>query len=54
MPAVPPAQRDVDASGWRALGRELGGLATRFAGESASFSLAAATSQSCNPHSLLC
>ena len=33
MPAVPPAQRDVDASGWRALGRELGGLATRFAGE---------------------
>jgi sugar phosphate isomerase/epimerase len=33
MPAVPPAQRDMDASGWRALGRELGGLATHIAGE---------------------
>ena len=33
MPAVPPEQRDMDASGWRALGRELGALATRFAGE---------------------
>jgi len=32
MPAVPPEQRDMDASGWRSLGRELGGLATRFAG----------------------
>ena len=28
MPAVPPEQRDMDASGWRALGRELGALAT--------------------------
>lgn len=31
MPAVPPQQRDMDASGWRSLGRELGALATRFA-----------------------
>jgi sugar phosphate isomerase/epimerase len=31
MPAVPLEQRDMDASGWRALGRELGALATRFA-----------------------
>ena len=31
MPAVPPEQRDMDAAGWRALGRELGALATRFA-----------------------
>jgi sugar phosphate isomerase/epimerase len=31
MPAVPPEQRDMDASGWRSLGRELGALATRFA-----------------------
>jgi sugar phosphate isomerase/epimerase len=31
MPAVPPEQRDMDASGWRALGRELGALAARFA-----------------------
>jgi len=31
MPAVPPEQRDMDATGWRALGRELGALATRFA-----------------------
>ena len=31
MPAVPPEQRDMDASGWRALGRELGALAVRFA-----------------------
>ncbi len=30
IPAVPPAQRDMDASGWRSLGRELGALATRF------------------------
>jgi sugar phosphate isomerase/epimerase len=30
MPAVPPQQRDMDASGWRSLGRELGALATRF------------------------
>jgi sugar phosphate isomerase/epimerase len=31
MPAVPPEQRDMDAAGWHALGRELGALATRFA-----------------------
>jgi sugar phosphate isomerase/epimerase len=31
MPAVPLEQRDMDASGWRKLGRELGALATRFA-----------------------
>jgi sugar phosphate isomerase/epimerase len=31
MPAVPPEQRDMDAQGWRALGRELGSLAKRFA-----------------------
>jgi sugar phosphate isomerase/epimerase len=31
MPAVPPEQRDMDATGWRSLGRELGTLATRFA-----------------------
>ncbi len=31
MPAVPPEQRDMDAAGWRALGRELGTLATHFA-----------------------
>jgi sugar phosphate isomerase/epimerase len=31
MPAVPPEQRDMDAAGWRSLGRELGALATRFA-----------------------
>jgi sugar phosphate isomerase/epimerase len=31
MPAVPPEQRDMDASGWRTLGRELGALAARFA-----------------------
>jgi sugar phosphate isomerase/epimerase len=31
MPAVPPDQRDMGAAGWRALGRELGALATRFA-----------------------
>lgn len=29
MPAVPPEQRDMDAAGWRALGRELGGMAQR-------------------------
>lgn len=33
MPAVPPDQRNMDASGWRALGRELGTLATHFATE---------------------
>ena len=33
MPAVPPEQRDMDAQGWRALGRELGALAKRFAGD---------------------
>lgn len=31
MPAVPLEQRDADAAFWRALGRELGALATRFA-----------------------
>jgi sugar phosphate isomerase/epimerase len=30
MPAVPPEQRQVDAAGWRAIGRELGQLAERF------------------------
>jgi sugar phosphate isomerase/epimerase len=30
MPAVPPEQRDMDAAGWRALGRELGDMAHRF------------------------
>jgi len=30
MPAVPPDQRDMDADGWRSLGRELGQLAERF------------------------
>jgi sugar phosphate isomerase/epimerase len=30
MPAVPPEQRDMDADGWRALGRELGAMAERF------------------------
>ena len=30
MPAVPPDQRDMAAEGWRALGRELAGLAERF------------------------
>jgi len=29
MPAVPPEQRDMDANGWRALGRELGDMAHR-------------------------
>lgn len=29
MPAVPPEQRDMDADGWRALGRELGDMAHR-------------------------
>ena len=33
MPAVPPEQRAMDASGWCSLGRELGALATRFADE---------------------
>ncbi len=31
MPAVPPEQRDADGSFWRSLGRELGGMAQRFA-----------------------
>ncbi|MCB5177647.1 sugar phosphate isomerase/epimerase family protein [Microvirga lenta] len=30
MPAVPPEQRDMEADGWRSLGRELGRLAERF------------------------
>lgn len=30
MPAVPPEQRDMDATGWRALGAELGDMAERF------------------------
>ncbi|WP_207482738.1 sugar phosphate isomerase/epimerase family protein [Arenibaculum pallidiluteum] len=30
MPSVPPEQRDMDAEGWRALGRELGEMALRF------------------------
>lgn len=30
MPAVPPEQRDMDADGWRSLGRELGDMAHRF------------------------
>jgi len=30
MPAVPPEQRDMDADGWRSLGRELGDIAHRF------------------------
>lgn len=30
MPAVPPEQRDMDAAGWRALGRELGEMARHF------------------------
>ncbi len=29
MPAVPPDQRDMDAAGWRALGKELGTIAER-------------------------
>ena len=34
MPAAcPPEQRDMDALGWRSLGRELAALATRFAEE---------------------
>jgi sugar phosphate isomerase/epimerase len=32
MPAVPPDKRAMDAAGWRALGRELAGMAERFAG----------------------
>jgi sugar phosphate isomerase/epimerase len=31
MPAVPPEQRDMAAEGWRALGREMAGMAERFA-----------------------
>jgi sugar phosphate isomerase/epimerase len=30
MPAVPPDQHDMDAEGWRDLGRELGRMAERF------------------------
>lgn len=30
MPAVPPEQRDMEAEGWRSVGRELGDLAHRF------------------------
>ena len=30
MPAVPPEQRDMEAYGWRSLGRELGGMAPQF------------------------
>jgi sugar phosphate isomerase/epimerase len=30
MPSVPPEQRDSDAAYWRALGKELGGMAERF------------------------
>ncbi|PVE22050.1 xylose isomerase [Microvirga sp. KLBC 81] len=30
MPAVPPEQRDMEADGWRSLGRELGEMAHRF------------------------
>ena len=33
MPAVPPEQRDMAAGGWRALGRELGGMAERLRGQ---------------------
>jgi sugar phosphate isomerase/epimerase len=31
MPSVPPDQRDMDGAGWRAVGRELGLMAERFA-----------------------
>jgi sugar phosphate isomerase/epimerase len=31
MPAPPPEQRDMPAEGWRALGKELGGMAESFA-----------------------
>jgi sugar phosphate isomerase/epimerase len=33
MPAVPPEQRDMDAEGWRSLGRELGAMAEHFRGQ---------------------
>ncbi|MEM7024533.1 MAG: sugar phosphate isomerase/epimerase, partial [Pseudomonadota bacterium] len=33
MPAVPPEQRDMAADGWRALGKELGGLAEQLRGQ---------------------
>jgi len=33
MPSVPPAERDMAASGWTALGRELGAMAERFQSE---------------------
>ena len=33
MPAVPPDERDMEAAGWRALGRELGGMAKSFRDE---------------------
>lgn len=32
MPAVPPEQRQMEAAGWRDLGRELGALSERFRG----------------------
>ncbi|MCB8821809.1 sugar phosphate isomerase/epimerase family protein [Microvirga rosea] len=32
MPAVPPEQRDMDATGWRSLGKELGKIAEHFQG----------------------
>ena len=38
MPAVPPEQRDMEAEGWRSLGRELGAMAERFRGQGASAS----------------
>ena len=31
MPAVPPEMRQMDAAGWRAVGRELGDFTERFA-----------------------
>jgi sugar phosphate isomerase/epimerase len=33
MPAVPPDQRDMAAAGWRALGKELAGMAQRLEGQ---------------------
>ena len=36
-PAPPPAERDKDAAGWRALGRELAGIARTIAGEGLRF-----------------
>lgn len=37
MPAVPPDQRDMDAAGWRAVGKELADLAERLAKQGISF-----------------